>query len=88
MSSKPLVSAIIIFFNAEKLFKEVVERMFAQTYEKWELLLVDYGLTYGSRAIARHYTKQYPNKDRYLDHDSRQNCSMRAWHFIQNRKTK
>ncbi len=42
--------------------------MFAQTYEKWELLMVDDGLTDGSRAIARHYKKQYPNKDRYLEH--------------------
>lgn len=34
MSSKPLVSCIIIFFKAEKFFEEAIESLFAQTYDK------------------------------------------------------
>ena len=73
MNSKPLVSAIIIFFNTEKFITEAIESVFAQTYENWELLLVDDGSTDGSTDIARHYAEQYPVKVRYLEHYGHQN---------------
>jgi glycosyltransferase involved in cell wall biosynthesis len=78
MSSKPLVSAIIIFFNAEKFFEEAVESVFAQTYDNWELLLVDDGSTDSSTAIAHHYAEKYPKKVRYLVHEGHRNRGMSA----------
>lgn len=78
MSSQPLVSSIIIFYNAEKFFQESIESVFAQTYDNWELLLVDDGSTDGSTAIAQQYTQQYPEKVRYLEHEGHQNQGMSA----------
>lgn len=78
MSSKPLVSGIIIFLNAEKFIQEAIESVFAQTYDNWELMLVDDGSTDGSTAIALHYAQQYPSKVRYLDHEGHQNRGMSA----------
>jgi len=79
MSSKPLVSGIIIFLNAqEKFFHEAIESVFAQTYDNWELMLVDDGSTNGSTEIARRYAEQYPGKVRYLEHDGHQNRGMSA----------
>lgn len=78
MSSKPLVSGITIFLNAEKFIEEAIESVFAQTYDHWELLLVDDGSTDGSTAIARRYAEQYPMKVRYLEHDDHKNLGMSA----------
>ncbi|MBD2362794.1 glycosyltransferase family 2 protein [Anabaena minutissima FACHB-250] len=79
MTSKPLISCIIIFFNAdEKFFVEAIESIFAQNYENWELLLVDDGSTDGSSEIAIGYTQKYPKKVHYLEHEGHQNRGMSA----------
>ena len=78
MSSKPLVSGIIIFLNEEQFIKEAIDSVFAQTYDNWELLLVDDGSTDRSTAIARQYAEQYPEKVRYLEHENHQNRGMSA----------
>jgi len=41
MSNRPLVSVIIIFWNAERFFQEAIESVFEQTYDNWQLLLVN-----------------------------------------------
>jgi glycosyltransferase involved in cell wall biosynthesis len=68
MGSKPRVSVVMIFWNAERFIREAIESVFAQTYERWELLLVDDGSTDGSSAIALYYAQRYPEKVRYLAH--------------------
>ena len=79
MTSKPLISCIIIFFDGgEIFFIEAIESVFAQTYENWELLLVDDGSTDESTAIALQYAQKYPEKVRYLEHESHQNRGMSA----------
>jgi glycosyltransferase involved in cell wall biosynthesis len=78
MNNKPLISCIVIFLNTEKFIEEAIESIFAQTYENWELLLVDDGSTDGSCAIALRYAQQYPDKVRYLEHEGHQNCGMSA----------
>jgi glycosyltransferase involved in cell wall biosynthesis len=78
MTSTPLVSGIIIFLNAERFIAEAIESVFAQTYEHWELLLVDDGSSDGSTAIAQHYAARYPTRVRYLTHPGRQNRGMSA----------
>ncbi|MBX9255903.1 glycosyltransferase family 2 protein [Desmonostoc muscorum CCALA 125] len=79
MTSKPLISCIIIFFNAgEKFFVEAIQSVFTQTYENWELLLVDDGSTDVSTNIALNYTQKYPGKVRYLEHEGHQNRGMSA----------
>jgi len=78
MSYKQLVSCIIIFFNAEKFLEEAIESVFAQTYENWELLLVDDGSTDSSTTIALNYAEKYPEKVMYLEHEGHQNRGMSA----------
>lgn len=76
MNSKPIVSGITIFFNAERFFVEAIESILAQTFDDWELLLVDDGSTDKSTEIALHYAAKYPNKIRYLEHPYHQNLGM------------
>lgn len=78
MSNRPLVSAVIIFLNAERYIEEAIESVFAQTYTNWELLLADDGSTDGSSAIARKYATRHPEKVRYMEHPGHQNRGMSA----------
>src|SRR5215217_4669680 len=78
MNSKPLVSVVIIFLNAEKFIEEAIESVFAQTYDNWELLLVDDGSSDDSSQIDLRYAERYPEKVRYLEHPAHQNRGMSA----------
>jgi glycosyltransferase involved in cell wall biosynthesis len=78
MNDDTLVSAIIIFLNAERYLEEAIGSVLAQTYPNWELLLVDDGSTDGSTAIARRYAAQHPERIRYLEHPGHQNRGMSA----------
>lgn len=78
MDHQSLVSIIMIFFNEEKFIEEAISSVFAQTYENWELLLVDDGSIDSSTEIALRYTQQYPEKVRYLEHENHQNRGMSA----------
>jgi glycosyltransferase involved in cell wall biosynthesis len=74
----PLVSVVIIFANAERFIGEAIESVFAQTYDTWELLLVDDGSTDGSRGRALGSAERYPDRVRYLEHEGRRNRGMSA----------
>jgi glycosyltransferase involved in cell wall biosynthesis len=78
MVERPLVSVVVIFLNAEKFMREAIESVFAQTYENWELLLVDDGSTDSSTIIAKEYAERYPQKIRYLEHEGHQNKGISA----------
>jgi glycosyltransferase involved in cell wall biosynthesis len=64
MNSKPLICGVMIFLNAEKFISEAIASVLTQTYNNWELLLVDDGSTDNSTAIAQKYAEQYPEKVR------------------------
>jgi len=78
MSHNRLVSIIVIFFNAQPFMAETIDSILAQTYEDWELLLVDDGSTDGSTEVAQHYVQRHPTKIRYLAHPEHQNRGMSA----------
>jgi glycosyltransferase involved in cell wall biosynthesis len=78
MNNSPLISSIIIFLNTEKYLQEAIESVFSQTYDNWELLLVDDGSTDRSTEIAMRYAGQYSGKVRYLEHPEHQNLGMGA----------
>jgi len=73
-----LVSVIMIFLNEAQFIREAVMSIFAQTYDAWELLLVDDGSSDGSTEIARQFALQYPEKVRYLEHADHHNRGMSA----------
>lgn len=78
MIGNSVVSVITIFLNAEKFIAEAIQSVLAQTYDQWELLLVDDGSADRSTEIALQYVAQYPHKIRYLSHEHRQNRGMSA----------
>jgi glycosyltransferase involved in cell wall biosynthesis len=78
VSAAPLVSVVAIFLNAERFLEEALRSVLAQTYPRWELLLVDDGSSDRSGAIAQRYAQQQPDRIRYLEHPGHQNRGMSA----------
>jgi glycosyltransferase involved in cell wall biosynthesis len=78
MSNKPLISIITCFFNAEMFFEETIKSVFAQTYDYWELILIDDGSIDNSTQIALHYAKKNSDKVKYLEHQGHQNFGQSA----------
>jgi glycosyltransferase involved in cell wall biosynthesis len=78
MTETPLVSVIIIFWNAEAFLAEAIASVLAQTYPDWELLLVDDGSSDGSPAIAQQAVATAPERMRYLCHPEHANRGMSA----------
>lgn len=72
-NNTPLVSVIMPFLDAEKFIAEAIESVLAQTYDNWELLLVDDGSTDRSSDIAKAYARKFPGKVTYLEHIAHQN---------------
>jgi glycosyltransferase involved in cell wall biosynthesis len=69
----PRVSVITPVYNGEKYLDEAIQSVLSQTYEDWELLLIDDGSSDRSVTIAREYTIRHPNKIRYLEHPGHAN---------------
>jgi glycosyltransferase involved in cell wall biosynthesis len=67
MGGEGLVSVIIGFLNTERFLEEAIESVLDQSYDHWELLLVDDGSTDRSTHIARAHAKTH-GRIRYLDH--------------------
>src|ERR1700730_282841 len=78
MSHAPLVSVITCFLNAERFLAEAIESVFAQTFEDWELLLIDDGSTDGSTAVAQRFARDFPDRIRFLEHLGRENRGLAA----------
>jgi len=72
-AQQPLVSVVIAFLDPGEFLREAIESVFAQTYQHWELLLVDDGSRDGSTEIARRCADEHPRRVRYLEHDDHTN---------------
>ena len=55
---KPLVSVITPMYNGEKYLGEMIDSVIGQTYDKWELVIVDDCSTDGSCKIVEEYIKR------------------------------
>jgi glycosyltransferase involved in cell wall biosynthesis len=77
-TTAPRVSVIIIFYNAARYFVEAIETVVQQSFEDWELLLVDDGSSDESTKIARDYAARSPGRIRYLEHPGHSNRGMSA----------
>jgi glycosyltransferase involved in cell wall biosynthesis len=60
-ADKDLISVGIPFFNAEKFLSKAIESVISQSYDNWELLLLDDGSNDGSLEIAKRF-EQHDNR--------------------------
>lgn len=68
-----LVSIITPMYNAEKYIAETIASVQAQTYEKWEMLIVDDASTDGSASIVQ---KMMMNDERIKYYKNSVNCGV------------
>jgi glycosyltransferase involved in cell wall biosynthesis/SAM-dependent methyltransferase len=73
-----LVSVVMPFFNAGRFIEESIRSVFAQTYDRWELLLIDDGSRDGSTGTALDFAARCPLRVRCLEHAGRQNRGVSA----------
>ena len=78
MVERPLVSVITIFLDADRFLAEAIESVRAQTYDRWELVLVDDGSRDASTRIAREYAARDPGRIRVVEHPGHENRGMSA----------
>lgn len=57
----PFLSVIVPIYNAEKYLKECLDSIVQQTYQDYEVILVNDGSTDKSPQICRNYAKRYEN---------------------------
>ena len=74
----PLVSVVVIFLDEERFLGEALASVFAQSYPRWELLLVDDGSSDGSARVARRWASRRPGSVRLLGHPGGANRGMSA----------
>jgi glycosyltransferase involved in cell wall biosynthesis len=69
----PKVSVITCFLNLEPFLEEAIQSVLQQTWQNWELLLIDDGSTDNSSQIANKYSTEFPGKIIYKDHQGHKN---------------
>ena len=74
----PLVSVIVPFWNVKDFIAEAIDSVLVQTFQGWELILVDDGSNDGSTQIARSYLERFPERIRCLEHERHQNRGVAA----------
>ena len=74
----PVVSVIMIFLDEQRFLHEAIRSVFAQTFDHWELILVDDGSTDASPAIAAAYAAADPDRVRVVRHPGGINRGMSA----------
>ncbi|WP_119681082.1 glycosyltransferase family 2 protein [Indioceanicola profundi] len=78
MTTGPLISVIIPFLNLERFLAEAVESVLAQSFQDWELILVDDGSSDGSTEIAKRYAERHPGRIRRVEHPGHANLGISA----------
>lgn len=72
LNKTPLVSVILPAFNAGDFLAKAIESILSQTYQNFELLIVDDGSTDNSWEILKFYQENYPQK-------------IKTYHFLKNK---
>jgi glycosyltransferase involved in cell wall biosynthesis len=74
-----LVSVNMPFFNTRESFiREAVQSVQKQTYEHWELILVDDGSRASVSAVAHEISDRFPLKIKCLEHEGHRNLGISA----------
>ena len=62
----PLISIVIPVFNAEKYIKQCIDSVLAQTYDNYEIIIVNDGSTDKTGELIDYYSKKYNRIHYYL----------------------
>ena len=76
--TNPTVSAVMIFYNAERFIAESIESLLAQDYSPLEVILVDDGSTDASARIAKVYVGRHKDRVKLVQHPGGSNQGMSA----------
>lgn len=71
-SKNPLVTVVIPAFNAEFYISEAIESVFSQTYQNYEVIVIDDGSSDSTLQIVEEYCIKYENV-KLLTHPEHQN---------------
>ena len=61
------ISIIIPVYNSEKYIKKCIESIIKQTYQNFEIIVINDGSTDGSKAILDNLVKMYPEKIKHIE---------------------
>jgi glycosyltransferase involved in cell wall biosynthesis len=75
---RPLISVVCCFYNERQFLEEAIESVLSQSYDHWELILVDDGSSDESVMIAKDYAARYPDRIFYIHHSFHQNKGLSA----------
>jgi glycosyltransferase involved in cell wall biosynthesis len=73
----PRVSAIVPTYNAERFLAEALDSALAQTFQDFEIVVVNDGSTDGSAVIAAAYAARHPDKVRVIHQPNQGLCHAR-----------
>lgn len=59
MNKQPLISIILPVLNGEKFLSQAIDSVCSQTYQNWELIIVDNGSTDNTPRIIKSYTQTH-----------------------------
>jgi len=68
MSDKPTVSICICSYNHARYLPQTIDSVLTQTYQDFELIIVDDGSKDNSHEVLSDYQQRYPDKIRYVWH--------------------
>jgi len=65
-SKVPRVSIVTPTFNRSRFIPRLVKNVFSQTYQDFELVIVDDGSTDNTRELLEQYIREYPSRIQYI----------------------
>ena len=66
----PRLSILIPVYNAEKFISKTIDSVLAQTYNDWELIIVEDKSTDKSFDVIKQYEAQYPEKIKVFQNEA------------------
>ena len=62
----PKVSVVIPTYNREKILHKTIESVLQQSYQDFELIIVDDGSTDNTKMLVQEYVEQYKGQVKYV----------------------
>lgn len=78
MEGLDLVSVIVPFLNGGLWLIEALQSVLAQTYTRWEMIVIDDGSQPYHSRLAKHFCSKHPDKIFYTEHEGHRNKGVSA----------